>query len=133
MSQSDHATVFTKPLRSQTIVGVPCCRQLSSARFSGDLHSGQRAHQQERLPLIYLPVEASSENNYTRSHALISGPALKSTHRRVAAHVTLFLHAPPPVGASAADKPIHQLHAPRYRRKNPSFSLFSLRPLLLRF
>ena len=70
-------------------------------------------------------VEASPENNFTRAHTPpISGPALNFTRRRVAAHVTLFLHTPPPIGASAANKPIHPLHAPRRRRKSPSFSLF---------
>ena len=39
------------------------------------------------------------------SHAPISSPA----------RVTLFLHAPPPAGASVADKPIHPLHAPHRR------------------
>ena len=46
------------------------------------------------------------------SHEPISGPALKFTRRQVAADETLFGHAPPPVGASAANKPIHPLHAP---------------------
>ena len=115
VSQSGRTIVFTKPHGSQTIVGVPC-------RW---LHFGRRAHQQECLPSIYLPVEASPENNFTtRSHAPISGPALKFTRRRVAARVTLFLHTPPPTGASAADKPIHPLHAPRRSRKISSFSVF---------
>ena len=133
MSQFGCAIVFTKPHRSQTIVGVPCCRQLSLARFFGDLHSSRRSHKQERLRLIYLPLKASSENNYTGSHALISGSALKSMRWRVAACVTLFLHASPLVGASVADKAIHLFHASRRRRKSPSFSPFSLQPLLLRF
>ena len=61
---------------------------------------------------------------YTHSQALISGPAQKFTRRRVATHVTLFLHSPPPVGAPTAEKSIHPLHAPRRRRKSPSFSVF---------
>ena len=109
VSQSGHITVFTKPHGSQTIVGEPRRRQLLPARFSNDLHSGRRAHQQERLPPIYLPMEASPENSITLA---------------VTARVTLFLHAPPPASASAADKPIHPLHAPRRRRKGPSFSIF---------
>ena len=67
MSQSSSATVFTKPHGSQTIIEVPCLHQLLPARFSGDLHSGRRAHQQECLPPIYLPVEASPENSITRA------------------------------------------------------------------
>ena len=128
MSQSGRITVFTKPHESQTIVGEPCRRPLSPARFSGDLLSGRRAHQQERLPPIYLPVKSSPKNSiahaHTRPYPPISGSALELTRRRVAARVELFLHAPPPAGASAADKPFHLLHAPRRRRKSPSFSVF---------
>ena len=58
------------------------------------------------------------------SHAPISDPALKFTRQHVVAHVTLFLHAPPPAGASAANKPIQLLHAPRCHQKSPSFSVF---------
>ena len=61
---------------------------------------------------------------YTSSHAPISGPTLKFTSQRVAEHVTPFLHAPPPEGATAADKLIHPLHMPYRRRKSPSFSGF---------
>ena len=128
VSQSGRITVFIKPHGSQTIVGEPCRRQLSPARFSGNLLSGRRAHQQERLPPIYLPVKSSSENSITRTHTHpyppISGPTLEFTCRRVTASVELFLHAPPPAGASAADKPFHPLHAPRRRRKSLSFSVF---------
>ena len=72
VSQSGRITVFTKPHESQTIVGEPCRRQLSSARFFDDLLSCRRAHQQERLPPIYLPVKSSSENSITRAHTLRS-------------------------------------------------------------
>ena len=126
VSQSGHITVFTKPHRSQTIVGEPCRRLLPPTRFSG--LSDRRAHQQERLPPIYLMVKSLSENSITRAHTHphnpISGPALEFMCRRVTARVELFLHAPPPVGASATDKPFHPLHAPRRHRKSPSFSVF---------
>ena len=124
VSQSDRITVFTKPHESQTIIGEPCRRQLLPARFSGDLHSGGRAHQQERLLPIYLPMEASLENTIIHSHSPISSSAREFMGRRVTACVTLFLHAPPLAGASAADKPIHSLHTPRRRWKSPSFSVF---------
>ena len=128
VSQSGRITVFTKSHGSQTIVGEPCRRPLSPARFSGDLFSGRRAHQQEHLPPIYLPVKSSSENSiaraHTRSYPLISCPARELMRRRVTARVELFLHASPPTGASVADKPFHLLHAPRRRRKSPSFSVF---------
>ena len=115
----DRVTIrlYYSPYGSQTIVGVSCRRQLSPARFSNDLHSGRRAHKQEHLPPIYLPMEASPKNRITRAQtlrSLVHAPA----------RVTLFLNAPPPTGASAADKPIHPLHAPRRRRKSPSFSVF---------
>ena len=87
VSQSGRITVFTKPHGSQTIVGEPCRRQLSPVRFSGDLISGQRAHQQERLPPIYLPMKSSSENSiacaHTHPYPSISGPARELTRRRV--------------------------------------------------
>ena len=118
VSQSGRITIFTKPHGSQTIIGEPCRRQLSPARFSGDLLSGRRAHKQERLPPIYLPVKSSPENSITRAHTL------RSPIRHETARVALFLHAPPPAGASSADKPFHPLHTPRRRRKSPSFSVF---------
>ena len=128
VSKSGRITIFTKAHGSQTIVGEPCRWPLSPARFSGDLFSGQRAHQQERLPPIYLPVKSSSENSIARTHTClyppISGLARELMRRRVMARVELFLHAPPPAGASAVDKPFHLLHAPRRRRKSPSFSVF---------
>ena len=70
---------------------------------------------------------------HTHSHSLISSPALEFMRRWMTACVTFFLHEPPPTGASAADKPIHPLHAPHRRWKSPSFFSFSLRPLLLLF
>ena len=120
MSQVGRITVFTKLHGSQNIVGVPCHRQLLLVRFSGDLHSGRRAHQQKRLPPIYLPVEALPENSITSTHTH------RSSVRRVnaPARVTLFLHVPPPAGASATDKPIHPFHVPRRCRKSLSFSVF---------
>ena len=128
VSQSGRITVFTKPHGSQTIIGEPCRRQLSPARFSGDLLFGRRAHQQERLPPIYLLVKSSPKNSITRAHMSpyppISGPAREFTRRRVTALVELFLHTPPPAGASATDKPFHLLHVPRRLRKSPSFSIF---------
>ena len=124
VSQSGCITVFTKPHGSQTIIGEPFPRQLLPARFFNDLHSSKRAHQQERLLLIYLPVEALQENSITHSHSPISSLAREFMGWCVTARVTLFLHAPPPTGAFAADKPIHPLHAPRHRLKSPSFSVF---------
>ena len=62
---NDHVTLWScyslhkasqKPNHRQNI--------LLPARFFGDLHYGQRAHQQERLPTIYHPVEASPENTF---------------------------------------------------------------------
>ena len=92
------------------------------------LPPARRAHQQERLHPIYLPMKSSSENSITHAHTRpyppISGPARELTHRRVTARVELFLLAPPPAGVSAADKPFHPLHAPRRRRKRSSFSVF---------
>ena len=98
---------------------------MASGEISGDLYSDRRAHQQERLPPIYIPVETSPEKKlYTGSHALIYSPAQKFTHQRMAVRVPLFLHAPPPEGAPTADKPIHPLQAPCHRRKSLSFSVF---------
>ena len=128
VSQSGRITIFTKPHGSQTIVGEPCRRQLSPARFSDDLLFGQRAHQQERLPPIYLPVKSSPENSITRAHTRpyppTSDPVLEFTRQCEMARVALFLHSPPPSGASTADKPFYPLHAPRRHRKSPSFSVF---------
>ena len=79
VSHSGRATIFTKVHRTQTIVGTPYRRQLLPTRFSGDLHSSRRAHQQERLPPIYLPMEASLENTFPcadlQSSAKIHAPA----------------------------------------------------------
>ena len=128
VSQSGHITVFTKPHGSQTIVREPCRRQLSPARFSDDLLSGRRAHQQERRPLIYLPMKSSPENSITRTHTRpypsISGLAREFKHWRMTARVELFLHTPPPASASAVNKPFHPHHAPHRSRKSPSFSVF---------
>ena len=128
VSQSGRITVFTKPHGSQTIVGEPCRRQLSPARFSGDLLSGQRAHQQECLPPIYLPVKSSPENSITRAHTRpyppISGPA------REGACGTVF------TSASSSRCVCRQQALPSTPRTSPSpkkpfFFSFSLRPLLL--
>ena len=94
MPQSGRATVFIKPYKSQTIVGVPCLRQLSPARISGDLHSGRRAHQQERVPLIYLPGKPRRK---TITHALTRADlrpgAEIHTPMRGGACDTVFTHA----------------------------------------
>ena len=115
VSQFGRATVLMKTHGSQTIVRVPCRRQLLPARFSDDLHSDRRAHQQECLPPIYLPVEASPENSITRAQTR------RSPVRRV---LHCFYTRRSPTGASAADKPIHPLHASHRHRKSPSFSVF---------
>ena len=57
-------------------------------------------------------------------HMLTRIDLRSSVEIHVAVLVTLFLHAPPPEGAPAADKPILPLHAPHRRRKSPSFSIF---------
>ena len=77
-------------------------------------------------PLSDLPSSGSLAEKYFPMcpHTPISGPTLKFKSRRLVARETLFGHAPPPTGVSTADKPIHPLHAPRHRRKSPSFSLF---------
>ena len=128
MSQSGRITVFTKPHGSQTIVREPCHRQLSPARVSGDLLSGRRAHQQERLPPIYLPVKSSPENSIARAHTrpylLISGLALDG------ACGTVFPHA------SSSRCVCRRQALPSTPCASPSsekpfFFSFSLRPLLL--
>ena len=117
VSQSGRATVFMKPHGSQTIVGIPCRRQLLPATsIPAKEHTNRSASLRSTFRWKPRPK--------ITSHAPISGPALKFTHRRMAARVTLFLHAPPPAGASAANKPIHPLHAPRRCQKSPSFSVF---------
>ena len=90
VSQSGRITVFTKPHGSQTIIGEPCRRPLSPARFSGDLLSSRRAHQQERLPPIYLPVKSSSENSSARAHTHPYPPI--SSSARDSACGTFFTH-----------------------------------------
>ena len=130
VSQSGRAIVFTKPHRSQTIVGVPCRWQLLPARFSGDLHSGRRAHQQERLPPIYLLVEASSENNFTRVD-LMSGAEIHKPARGGACD-TVFTRASSSRCVCRRQANPSTPCAPPSPEK-PFFFTFSLRPLLLRF
>ena len=130
VSQSNRDTVFTKPHGSQTIVRAPCRRQLLPARFSGNLHSGRRAHQQKHLPPIYLPMEASPENNLTRTD-LQSGSEIHAPARGSACN-TVFTRA-----SSSRCVCRRQAHpsvprAPPLPEK-PFFFSFSLRPLLLRF
>ena len=120
VSHSNRVVVFMKPHRSQTIVRTPCHQQLLPARFSDDFHSCQRAHQQELLPPIYLPMEASPKNTFPLTRADLRSDA----EIHALARETLFVQAPPPTSASVADKPIHPLHEPRRRQKSPSFSLF---------
>ena len=113
-------TIFTKPHRSQTIVGTPCHRQLFRRppfRPKSIL---------TRAPPSDLPYGGSLIGKYfpTCPHALISDPALKFMRRRVVEHNTLFAHVPLTSGASAAAESIHLLHAPRHHWKSPHFSLF---------
>ena len=130
VSQSSCAIVFTKPHGSQTIVGAPCRQQLLPTRFSDNLHSGRRAHQQERLPLIYLPMEASSENNLTRTD-LRSGSKIQAPAHGNACN-TVFTHASSNRCVYRRQAHPSTPHAPPLPEK-PFFFSFSLRPLLLRF
>ena len=130
MSQSGRITVFMKPHGSQTIVGEPCRQQLLPARFSGDLHSGRRAHQQERLPPIYLPVEASSENSITHAHTRRS--PVRRMNSCVGACNIVFTRA-----SSSRCICRRQAHPSTPRAppslEKPFFFNFSLQPLLLHF
>ena len=130
VSQSSRAIVFTKPHGSQTIVGAPCRQQLLPARFSGNLHSGRRAHQQERLPPIYLLVEASSENNLTRTD-LRSGFEIQASAHGSACNIVFTRTSS---NRCVCRRQAHQStpRAPPLPEKAFFFS-FSLRPLLLRF
>ena len=109
VSQSDCATVFTKPHESQTIVGIPCHRQLLSATF--------------------IPAEEHTNRSSSLRSTFRWKPRRKITSHaltRADSWRCMFLHVPPPLGVSAADKPIHPLHAPRHCQKSPYFSFFFL-------
>ena len=110
-------------------------QSLTEAKPSSECLAADNFYRQD-FPVTSIPAEKHTNRSASlqspfrwkpcwkiTSHAPISGPALKFTRRGKAARVTLFLHAPPPAGASAVDKPIHPLHAPRPRRKSPSFSV----------
>ena len=88
VSHSGRVTVFTKPHRRQTIIGTPSRQQLLPERFSGNLHSSRRAHQQERLPPIYLPVEASPKNTFPHAD-LRSGAVRHCWYMRLLQQVRL--------------------------------------------
>ena len=119
VSQSDRATVFTKPHGSQTIIGVPCCWQL--------------------LPATSIPAEEhtnmSTSLRFTfwwkprwkiTSHASISGSACGYACN------TVFTRA-----SSSRCVCRRQAHPSTPRAppplEKPFFFSFSLRPLLLHF
>ena len=118
VSHFGRVTVVTKPHGSHNRLRNTLMPTTFPTRFFGELHFDRLTHQQERLSPIYLPVEASSENTYSRidlqSGAKIQAPASEA----------LFGRAPPLTGLSAIDESIQPLHAPCRRRKGPNFPLF---------
>ena len=109
-----------KPHRSQTIVGVPCHRQLLPATsIPAEEHTNRSTSL--RSTFRWKPCWKRTSHALTRAN-LRSDVEIHAPTRGV--RVTLFSHTPSSAGASVADKPIHPLHVPRRSRKNPSFLLF---------
>ena len=124
------------PRPCQNPVVLQSSRSLTKAKPSSEYLAAGNFYPQD-FPTTSIPAEEHTNRSASlrstfqwkprrkiTSHTPISGPVLKFTRWCVAARVTLFLHAPPPTSASAANKPIHPLHAPSRSRKSPFFSLF---------
>ena len=114
--QSSRSLMEAKPSSEYLAAGNFYWRDLPTTSILAEEHTNKSASL--RSTFRWKPCRKIT------SHALISDPVCEFTHWRVAARVTLFLHVPPPTSASAANKPIHPLHAPHRRWKNPSFSVF---------
>ena len=118
IQRSCHNPVVLQSSRSLT-EGKPSSENLATDYFCW-----------QDFPTISIPAEEHTNRSVFLQSTFRWKPRQKIASyspisvRLVTARVTLFLHTPPPTGASTADKPFHPLHAPRRRRKSASFSVF---------